>query len=139
MVEVHNVGSVTIYSKLRAKGHMVGRIRFFRKLLPGGLTARWWVRQEGIICLTRFRTRKKTVTSYTINSGTNYTGSGDQNHEDTKPIKTNESNQSIIFNYSSITLTKLMVKLINRGLNFTTLPCKLDITEVLVDFQKMQD
>ena len=29
-----------------------------------------------------------------------------------------------------------MNKLINRGLNFTILPFKLDITEVLVDFKR---
>ena len=44
--------------------------------------------------------------------------------------------QSVIFNYSSITLTEEMDKLINRGLNFTILPFKLDITEVLVDFKR---
>ena len=44
--------------------------------------------------------------------------------------------QSVIFNYSSITLTEQMDKLINRGLNFTILPFKLDITEVLVDFKR---
>ena len=40
----------------------------------------------------------------------------------------------IIFNLSSITLTEPMKRLLNRALNFAILPLKLDITEVLVDF-----
>ena len=42
----------------------------------------------------------------------------------------------LIFNYSSVTLTEPMKKLLNRALNFAILPLKLDITEVLVDFKK---
>ena len=43
---------------------------------------------------------------------------------------------NIIFNYSSVTLTPPMKKLLNRALNFAILPLKLDITEVLVDFNR---
>ena len=52
-------------------------------------------------------------------------------HNDTEKQQTN-----IIFNYSSTTLTSAMKKLLNRALNFALLPIKLDITEVLVDFNK---
>ena len=45
---------------------------------------------------------------------------------------------SVIFNYSSFKLTKAMTTLLNRGLNFSLLPLKLDITQLLVDYKKFE-
>ena len=42
---------------------------------------------------------------------------------------------NIVFNKSSIVLTRDMEDLLNRGLNFSILPNKLDLTQVLVDFK----
>jgi hypothetical protein len=42
---------------------------------------------------------------------------------------------NIVFNKSSIVLSKDMENLLNRGLNFAILPFKLDLTQVLVDFR----
>ena len=39
---------------------------------------------------------------------------------------------------SSIELTEAMDKLLNRGLNFSVLPDKLDITQVLVDWKRFE-
>ena len=45
---------------------------------------------------------------------------------------------SAVFNYSNIELTEAMNNLLNRGLNFAILPKKLDITQVLVDFERFK-
>ena len=45
---------------------------------------------------------------------------------------------SVIFNYSSINLTKDMESLLNRGLNYSVLPEKLNLTQVLVDFKRFE-
>ena len=45
-------------------------------------------------------------------------------------------NTDIIFNYSNTVLTEPMNKLLNRALNFAVLPLKLDITQVLADFNR---
>ena len=45
---------------------------------------------------------------------------------------------NLVFNYSSIQLTEAMDKLLNRGLNFSILPLKLDITQILVDYRKFE-
>ena len=58
------------------------------------------------------------------------------NEQVRKDPKTNK--QDIIFNYSRIVLSEPMKKLINRGLNFSVLPKKLDITQVQVDFQQFK-
>ena len=52
----------------------------------------------------------------------------------TRNIPKNQ-NISVVFNYSKIKLTPAMESLLNRGLNFSILPLKLDITQVLVDFK----
>ena len=44
----------------------------------------------------------------------------------------------MVFNYSKVTLTKSMKNLLNRGFNFSILPLKLDLTQVLVDFKKFE-
>ena len=49
-----------------------------------------------------------------------------------------KQNINVIFNYSSITLTEAMEKLLNRGLNFSILPLKLDITQTLVEFKRFE-
>ena len=46
--------------------------------------------------------------------------------------------ESLVFNYSSVQLTEDMSNLLNRGLNFSILPLKLDITQILVDFRKYE-
>ena len=53
-------------------------------------------------------------------------GKSATNEQVRKDPKTNK--QDIIFNYSRIVLSEPMEKLINRGLNFSVLPKKLDIT-----------
>ena len=45
---------------------------------------------------------------------------------------------NVIFNYSRIVLTKEMEKVLNRGLKFCIQPLKLDLTQVLVDFQRFE-
>jgi len=45
---------------------------------------------------------------------------------------------SVVFNYSSISLTEGMEKVLNRGLNFAIMPLKLNITQVLVNFKKFE-
>ena len=47
-------------------------------------------------------------------------------------------NISVVFNYSQIKLTKAMENLLNRGFNFSILPLKLDLTQVLVDFKRFE-
>ena len=43
-------------------------------------------------------------------------------------------NRNMVFNYSSLVITSPMLGLLNRGLNFSLLPYKLDITQTLVEF-----
>ena len=50
--------------------------------------------------------------------------------------ETTEQQTNILFNYSCIKLSKAMQSLLNRALNFAVLPLKLDITEMLVDFNR---
>ena len=45
---------------------------------------------------------------------------------------------SVVFNYSKISLSPGMEKLLNRGLNFSIMPLKLNMTQVLVDFNKFE-
>ena len=45
---------------------------------------------------------------------------------------------NIIFNYSNIELTPAMEDLLNRGLNFPSMPIKLNITQVLVNFARFE-
>ena len=52
--------------------------------------------------------------------------------------KETEKNHSSVFNYSSIHLTDSMLKLLNRGLNFSVLPAKKDFTQLLVDCTKFE-
>ena len=46
--------------------------------------------------------------------------------------------QSVVFNYSGIELSEPMIKLLNRGLNFSILPYKCDITQVLADYKRFE-
>ena len=48
------------------------------------------------------------------------------------------THENIIFNYSSINITDPMKNLLNRGLNFSILPQKLDITEVFSDLKRFE-
>ena len=43
-----------------------------------------------------------------------------------------------MFNYSNIKLTQAMENLLNKGFNFSILPLKLDLTQVLVDFKRFE-
>jgi hypothetical protein len=45
---------------------------------------------------------------------------------------------SVVFNYSKIELTPAMEKVLNRGLNFAILPLKLNMTQVLVDYNRFE-
>ena len=55
-----------------------------------------------------------------------------------KPKQIFNDIQSIVFNYSSIDITESMDKLLNRGLNFSVLPYKLDLTQTLVEEKKFE-
>ena len=54
------------------------------------------------------------------------------------PTKLYDKNKNIVFNYSNIVMTDPMLRLLNRGLNFSLLPYKLDITQTLVEFRKFE-
>ena len=43
-----------------------------------------------------------------------------------------------VYNYSAITLTSSMSKILNRGLNFCVTPTNLNVTELLVDYRKFE-
>ena len=45
---------------------------------------------------------------------------------------------SIVFNYSRLVLTEPMEKLLNQGFNFSVLPNKLDITQLLVEYKRYE-
>jgi hypothetical protein len=45
---------------------------------------------------------------------------------------------SVVFNYSKVELAQPMRNLLNRGFNFSILPLKLDLTQVLVDFKRFE-
>ena len=45
---------------------------------------------------------------------------------------------NVVFNYSSISLTREMEKVLNRGLKFCIQPLKLDLTQILVDYQRFE-
>ena len=49
--------------------------------------------------------------------------------------KLKKQNISIIYNYSSLTLTPAMESLLNRGMNFALTPNKVDFTKLLVEFK----
>ena len=53
-------------------------------------------------------------------------------------FKLQKQKLNIIFNYSKISLSVAMEKVLNRGLNFCVLPLKLDLTQVLVDFKRFE-
>lgn len=44
----------------------------------------------------------------------------------------------MVFNISEIELTEGMEKVLNRGLKFSILPLKLDVTQVLTDFRRFE-
>ena len=46
--------------------------------------------------------------------------------------------ENVIFNYSSVTLTKDMETIFNKGLNFAIIPLKLDRTQVLTDLKRFE-
>ena len=63
-------------------------------------------------------------------------GSNAQGHETVIKTEHNvEERQSLVFNYSDTVLTDEMVSLLDKGLNFSVLQSKLDITQVLADFK----
>ena len=45
---------------------------------------------------------------------------------------------NVVFNYSKVVLTQDMESVLNRGLNFGFLPLKLDLTQVLTDFERFE-
>ena len=49
-----------------------------------------------------------------------------------------QDNYNIVFNYSTLVITDPMNRLLNRGLNFSILPLKLDITQTLVEFKRYE-
>ena len=49
-----------------------------------------------------------------------------------------KQNISVVFNLLSIPLTEAMERVLNRGLNFSVLPGKLDITQILVDWKRFE-
>ena len=59
-----------------------------------------------------------------------------------RPIKSDFSEpidtEDIVFNYSNIVLSEPMKRLLNRGLNFSIVPNKMDLTQVLTDFKRFE-
>ena len=49
-----------------------------------------------------------------------------------------KENESVVFNYSNIVLTEPMERFLNRGLNFSILPKKMDLTQVYVHFKRFK-
>ena len=49
-----------------------------------------------------------------------------------------ENKLNVLINSSSLVLSEAMTNLINRGLNFSILPKKIDSTQVQVDFQRLK-
>ena len=49
-----------------------------------------------------------------------------------------QNNYNVVFNYSTLVITDPMNRLFNRGLNFSILPLKLDITQTLVEFKRYE-
>ena len=45
---------------------------------------------------------------------------------------------NVVFNYSSENLTNDMESVLNKGLNFSPIPEKLDITQLFVDIQRFE-
>ena len=45
---------------------------------------------------------------------------------------------TVVFNESNLTLTKGMIKVLNRGLKFSILPLKLDLTQTLTEFRRFE-
>ena len=45
---------------------------------------------------------------------------------------------SVVFNYSKIDITNAMENVLNRGLNFAIMPLKLNLTQLLVEYQKFE-
>ena len=50
----------------------------------------------------------------------------------------NTEKQSVIFNYTNIVLSDSMEKVLNRGLNFSILPKKMDMTQLRVDLKRFK-
>ena len=73
----------------------------------------------------------KTAAANECNDDSNYESEKVNIHAEEPTQKTD-----IIFNFSSIKLTHAMRALLNRALNFSVLPIKLDITQVLVYFNR---
>ena len=46
--------------------------------------------------------------------------------------------KNVFFNYSSQTLTPCMTNLLNRGINFSILPDKIDMTQVNVNLKRFK-
>ena len=53
-------------------------------------------------------------------------------------MKKRRSKINVVFNYSSVVLTEEMEKVLNRGLKFCIQPLKLDLTQILVDYQRFE-
>ena len=65
-------------------------------------------------------------------------GTEPNNNEKHVEHDTSSSPKDIVFNYSDIELTESMKSLLNLGLNYSIIPLKLDLTQVLVDFNKFE-
>ena len=50
----------------------------------------------------------------------------------------NTEKKSVIFNYTNIVLSDSMEKVLNRGLNFSILPKKMDMTQLRVDLKRFK-
>ena len=44
----------------------------------------------------------------------------------------------VTFNHSGVKLTPAIAKVLNQGLNFSILPLKMDLTQLLVDFKRFE-
>ena len=85
------------------------------------------------------------IYAYGEDAATNHGKDYRSNYTNEPSIKLNISNNtfkrqnvSVVFNESSIILSEAMENVLNRGLNFTILPLKLDITQTLVEFKRFE-
>ena len=52
--------------------------------------------------------------------------------------KKKKEGQSVVFNLSKIELTESMESLLNKGLNFAVMPDKLNLTDLLVNYDRFK-
>ena len=105
---------------------------------PGGGPEDQFTRNVQYVSRTPEPNHEFSSTSCRITNEENASGNNFHNNGSfvSKELSINNQDTNIIFNYSSVQLSDAMKRLLNRALNFAILPLKLDITEVLVDYNR---